>query len=222
MIAGLETADTGTVSFDGEEVQHLHARRANVGFVFQHYALFRHMSVAENIEFGLRVRGVARDDRRAPRHRVADLMGLDGLGDRMPSQLSGGSANAWRSPALSRPARGSSSSTSRSPPSTRRSGRSCGSGCDGCTTSCTLPPSSSRTTRRKRSPSPTASSIINGGRLEQAGTPLEIMDHPATEFVARFVGEVNVLDGRIEDGGARVGALRVPIEDSRTACRSVS
>jgi sulfate transport system ATP-binding protein len=55
--------------------------------------------------------------------------------------------------------------------------------------------------------------VINRGRLEQAGTPGEILDHPATEFIARFVGDVNVLDGTVAGGEARVGALRVPLAD---------
>ena len=58
IIAGLETADTGSVYLDGEEVGHLHARTRRVGFVFQHYALFRHMTVAQNVAFGLDVRAV--------------------------------------------------------------------------------------------------------------------------------------------------------------------
>ena len=59
IIAGLETADAGTVHFHGERADHLHARSRQVGFVFQHYALFRHMTVAENIAFGLQVQGAS-------------------------------------------------------------------------------------------------------------------------------------------------------------------
>ncbi|MEY3939118.1 MAG: Sulfate/thiosulfate import ATP-binding protein CysA [Pseudomonadota bacterium] len=68
IIAGLETADTGTIAFSGEDTTHVHVRERQVGFVFQHYALFRHMTVFENVAFGLRMR----------------------LADRYPSQLSGG------------------------------------------------------------------------------------------------------------------------------------
>ena len=83
MIAGLEAADAGEVWLDGERVDHLHARDRQVGFVFQHYALFRHMTVAENIAFGLSVRGVAAAERRERVTTLLEVMGLQGLGDRM-------------------------------------------------------------------------------------------------------------------------------------------
>src|SRR5574343_1910164 len=94
IIAGLETADQGNILFSGAEATHLHARDRNVGFVFQHYALFRHMTVFENVAFGLRVK--PRKERPAEseiKRRVMELLGLvqlDWLADRDPSQLSGG------------------------------------------------------------------------------------------------------------------------------------
>ncbi|MEI6416043.1 MAG: sulfate ABC transporter ATP-binding protein, partial [Pseudomonadota bacterium] len=90
IIAGLEIADGGTVHFYGERADHLHARSREVGFVFQHYALFRHMSVHENIAFGLKVQGMSRQRQTARVSELLTLMGLQGLGDRYPSQLSGG------------------------------------------------------------------------------------------------------------------------------------
>ena len=94
IIAGLEFPDTGKVFFGDEDVTDLKAAARRVGFVFQHYALFRHMSVADNVAFGLSVR--RRRDRPAKaeiKRRVAellDLVQLGGLGDRYPAQLSGG------------------------------------------------------------------------------------------------------------------------------------
>ncbi len=94
VLAGLETPDAGEVRFGGEDFLALPARRRRVGMVFQHYALFRHMTVAQNIGFGLRVR--PRRERPAPkevRRRVGDLLSLvqlEGLGGRYPAQLSGG------------------------------------------------------------------------------------------------------------------------------------
>ena len=94
IIAGMETADSGQVKFAGEEASHLHARERNVGFVFQHYALFRHMSVFENVAFGLRVKArQVRPPESEIRCRVLDLLKLvqlDWLAERYPSQLSGG------------------------------------------------------------------------------------------------------------------------------------
>src|SRR5574342_1190338 len=90
MIAGLNTADEGRVWLHGRDVTEAPPQRRGVGFVFQHYALFRHMSVAENIEFALRVRKVSASARRRRRDELLELVGLAGLGGRMPSQLSGG------------------------------------------------------------------------------------------------------------------------------------
>jgi sulfate transport system ATP-binding protein len=94
ILAGLEQPDAGEVSFNGQDFLSLPVRRRGVGMVFQHYALFRHMSVEQNIAFGLRVRPRAsRPGREATAERVRELlemMQLDGLGKRYPSQLSGG------------------------------------------------------------------------------------------------------------------------------------
>src|SRR5215204_1364105 len=94
IIAGLETADAGSILFAGEDTTDVHVRERQVGFVFQHYALFRHMTVFENVAFGLRVKPRSqRPSETAIRQKVHDLLGLvqlDWLADRFPSQLSGG------------------------------------------------------------------------------------------------------------------------------------
>ena len=94
IIAGLENADYGSVRLSGEDATAKHVRERQVGFVFQHYALFRHMSVFENVAFGLRVK--PRSERpsenviREKVNRLLDLVQLEWLADRFPSQLSGG------------------------------------------------------------------------------------------------------------------------------------
>ncbi len=90
IIAGLEVADSGTVLLQGDDITEQSARERNVGFVFQHYALFRHMTVADNVAYGLRVRGVPKAKRRARAEELLDLVRLEGLGGRYPAQLSGG------------------------------------------------------------------------------------------------------------------------------------
>jgi len=94
IIAGLETADTGSIAFSGEDTTHVHVRERQVGFVFQHYALFRHMTVFENVAFGLRMKPRSvRPSEAVIKQKVHDLLGLvqlDWLADRYPSQLSGG------------------------------------------------------------------------------------------------------------------------------------
>ena len=89
-IAGLTEIDHGSVSLHGKDVTHVTARDREVGFVFQHYALFRHMSIGDNIEFALRVRKVKAAERRARRKELLKLVALEGMDDRLPAQLSGG------------------------------------------------------------------------------------------------------------------------------------
>jgi sulfate transport system ATP-binding protein len=89
-IAGLTEVDHGTIRLHGRDVTRVSAREREVGFVFQHYALFRHMSVAENIEFALRVRRFKAAERRARRRELLRLVALEGMDDRLPTQLSGG------------------------------------------------------------------------------------------------------------------------------------
>ena len=89
-IAGLTEIDHGRVSLHGRDVTGVPAREREVGFVFQHYALFRHMSVAANIEFGLRVRGVRAAERKARRRELLRLVALEGMDERLPTELSGG------------------------------------------------------------------------------------------------------------------------------------
>jgi sulfate transport system ATP-binding protein len=137
IIAGLEFPTAGAVLFDGEDASARHVGERQVGFVFQHYALFRHMTVFENVAFGLRVKPRAqRPSDAAIRNKVLDLLHLvqlEWLADRYPTQLSGGqrqrvALGRWRSNP------GSCCSTSRSARSTPRSGRNCVAGCDSCTT----------------------------------------------------------------------------------------
>ena len=89
-IAGLTEIDHGRVFLHGQDVTHVNVRDRQVGFVFQHYALFRHMTIGENIEFALRVRKVKSAERRARRKELLRLVALEGMDDRLPSQLSGG------------------------------------------------------------------------------------------------------------------------------------
>ena len=90
VIAGLEEPDAGTVLINSEEVTHRPPQRREVGFVFQHYAAFKHMTVADNVAFGLAVRKRPKDQIRARVQELLDLVGLSHLGKRYPSQLSGG------------------------------------------------------------------------------------------------------------------------------------
>jgi len=89
-IAGLVDIDDGSIALHGSDVTHVGARERGVGFVFQHYALFRHLTIADNIEFALRVRRMKAADRRERRKELLKLVALEGMDERLPAQLSGG------------------------------------------------------------------------------------------------------------------------------------
>ncbi|HXS25183.1 MAG TPA: sulfate ABC transporter ATP-binding protein [Gemmatimonadales bacterium] len=216
IIAGLEPADQGTVRFDGAEVDHLRARDRRVGFVFQHYALFRHLSVWENVAFGLRVQKAPRREADARVGELLKLVGLDSLGNRRPAQLSGGQrqrvalaralAPRPRLLLLDEPFAAVDAKVRQELRQWLRRLHD------------EMHVTSIFVTHDQEEAFAIADRVlvINRGRLEQAGSALEIMDEPATEFVARFVGEVNVLDGLACDGKVAIGALAVPVDHATT------
>ena len=157
IIAGLELPDGGSVVIDGADVSRVSPQQRGIGFVFQHYAAFTHMSVRDNVAFGLQIR---KRPKAEIRHRVDELLELVGLtkwAQQRPAQLSGGQRQRM---ALARalavePA--CCCSMSRSGRSMRSCAGSCARGCAACTTSRARRPSSSPTTRRRRWRSPTGS-----------------------------------------------------------------
>ncbi len=212
IIAGLDPADDGEVWLDGARVDALHARERQVGFVFQHYALFRHMTVEQNIAFGLRVQGASKEHQRRRVDDLLNIIGLRGLGDRLPAELSGGQRQRV---ALARALAPEPKLLLLDEPFGAVDAK--------------VREELRRWLRRLHDEVHTTSifvthdqeeafavsdrvMIIQQGRLEQAGTPLEILDAPATEFVARFVGDVNVLAGDVVDG--RLGLLALPVAGS--------
>ena len=210
IIAGLERADSGSVFFAGQAADHLHARARGVGFVFQHYALFRHMTVAQNIAFGLRVQGKSRSDQGLRVHELLDLMGLAGLGERYPRQLSGGQRQRV---ALARALAPQPQVLLLDEPFGAVDAR--------------VREELRHWLRRLHDEVHVTSIfvthdqeeafsvadkviVINRGRVEQAASPADILDHPATEFVARFIGDANVYEGKALGGVVPIGRLEIP------------
>ena len=209
IIAGMETADSGHVKFAGEEATHLHARERNVGFVFQHYALFRHMSVFENVAFGLRVKPRSERPSEAEiRRRVMDLLKLvqlDWLAERYPSQLSGGQRQRI---ALARALAvepkvllldepfGALDTKVRK--ELRRWLRRLHD---------EMHISSVFVTHDQEEALEVADRVVvmNQGRVEQIGTPDEVYSNPASPFVYQFLGNVNVFHSRVHGHWAEVG-----------------
>jgi sulfate transport system ATP-binding protein len=210
IIAGLEPADQGVIRFEGEDATEQPVRERRVGFVFQHYALFRHMSVFENIAFGLRVRPRAS---RPPEEEIRDtvmnllrLVQLEALGKRRPSELSGGQRQRV---ALARALAVKPKVLLLDEPFGALDAK--------------VRKELRRWLRRLHEEVHVTSVfvthdqeealevsdrvvIMNQGRVEQSGTPEEVYERPATPFVYGFLGDVNLFHGRIDRGRVKVGA----------------
>lgn len=158
MIAGLETPDSGDIYIVGQRVNDIEPGKRGIGFVFQNYALFRYMTVRENIAFGLTIQKTPRKKIKERVDALTELVGLKDFGHRYPMQLSGGQRQRVAFARPSRPSRSCCCSTSRSRPSTRKSARNCAAGCARPSTSSASRASSSRTTRTKPSRSRMTSS----------------------------------------------------------------
>ncbi len=157
VIAGLEVPDAGTVVLEDRDVTNLAPQQRDIGFVFQHYAAFKHMTVRDNVAFGLKVRKRPKAEIAAKVDELLGIVGLSGYQERYPSQLSGGQRQRMALRARWRSSRRCCCSTSRSARWTPTFAPSCARGCGGCTTRFTSPRSWSPTTRRRRWSWPTAS-----------------------------------------------------------------
>lgn len=156
-IAGLDHPDTGTITINGRDVTNVPPQHRGIGFVFQHYAAFKHLSVRDNVAFGLKIRKRPKAEIKEKVDNLLEVVGLAGFQNRYPNQLSGGQRQRMAlARALAVDPR-CCCSTSRSARSTRRCARICGRGCAGCTTKCTSRPCWSPTTRPRRSTWPTVS-----------------------------------------------------------------
>ena len=200
ILAGLEVPDAGSVHFHGEDTTVTDVRDRNVGFVFQHYALFNHLTIFENVAFGLRVRPKSnRSTDGQIRDKVTQLLSLvqlEGLAERYPHQLSGGQRQRI---ALARALAvepkvllldepfGALDAQVRK--ELRRWLRRLHD---------EVHVTSVFVTHDQEEAMEVADRIVvmNQGRVEQVGTPDEVYDHPATPFVLRFLGDVNLFQGR--------------------------
>jgi sulfate/thiosulfate transport system ATP-binding protein len=205
IIAGLEFPDGGNVEFDGRDITDRTARERRVGFVFQHYALFRHMTVFENIAFGLRVRPretrpLSEQIRQKVNH-LLKLIQLQNQAERYPSQLSGGQRQRV---ALARALAVEPSVLLLDEPfgaldakvrqELRRWLRQLHD---------EVHITSVFVTHDQEEALELADlvAVMNEGRIEQVGSPDDVYDHPASSFVYNFLGNVNLFHGRVDDGG---------------------
>ncbi len=209
IIAGLESADAGSILFSGEDTTDKHVRERNVGFVFQHYALFAHMSIFENVAFGLRVKPKAQRPSEAEiKSKVMQLLKLvqlDWLADRYPHQLSGGQRQRI---ALARALAvepkvllldepfGALDAKVRK--ELRRWLRRLHD---------ELHVTSIFVTHDQEEALEVADRVVlmNSGVVEQVGSPQDVWGHPASPFVYGFLGDVNLFHGRAHEGLLHLG-----------------
>jgi sulfate transport system ATP-binding protein len=211
LIAGLVDPDQGTILLHGRDVTRVPTQHRKVGFVFQQYALFQHMTVADNVEFALRIRRVGPTQRRRRRDELLELVGLAGLGGRTPRQLSGGQQQRValaRALALE--------------PDVLLLDEPLGS------LDAKIRTELRRSLREIQRQSHVAAifvthdqeeafdladriGVMSFGRLIEVGTPLELYQRPQTEFVASFLGTANLLLGKSDGEKARIGSYVFPL-----------
>jgi sulfate/thiosulfate transport system ATP-binding protein len=217
IIAGLENPDNGSVLFNGEETTERHVRERQVGFVFQHYALFRHMTVFDNVAFGLNVKPrsarPSKVDIREKVHGLLKLVQLENLAGRYPAQLSGGQRQRV---ALARALAVEPQVLLLDEPFGALDAR--------------VRVELRRWLRRLHDEIHVTSVfvthdqdealevadrvvVMNEGRIEQVGTPEEVYERPANPFVYNFLGNVNLFHGRVDKGEARIGDISIDLPE---------
>jgi len=219
IIAGLEYPTAGTILFHGEDAVRRDARSRQVGFVFQHYALFRHLTVFENIAFGLRVRTRSlRPSNADITARVMDLLKLvqlEGLAQRFPSQMSGGQrqrvalaralAVEPKVLLLDEPFGALDARVRQELRAWLRRLHD------------ELHITSVFVTHDQEEALEVADRVVvmNQGKIEQVGSPNEVYEHPSNPFVMNFLGSVNLFHARVHDGEAHIGPSSAPVSASQ-------
>jgi len=216
ILAGLEGLDEGAILFDGQNITEVGPKERNIGFVFQHYALFRHMTVFENVAYGLKVRPrktrPSKEEIKKKVHELLSLVKLESLADRYPSQLSGGQRQRV---ALARALAvepkvllldepfGALDAKVRK--ELRRWLRKLHN---------EFHVTSIFVTHDQEEALDVANRIVvmNNGKIEQIGTPEEVYEHPKSPFVYDFLGNVNLFRGRVQNGKLKQGEFEIHVQ----------
>ncbi|GAB3587657.1 sulfate/molybdate ABC transporter ATP-binding protein [Calidifontibacter terrae] len=197
IIGGLEPADSGIVRIGGQDMSEVPAQRRGVGFVFQHYAAFKHLSVYRNVAFGLEIRKRPKDEIRRRVHELLELVHLDQFADRLPSQLSGGQRQRM---ALARALAVEPSVLLLDEPfgaldaNVRKELRDWLRRLHDEVHVTTVFVTHDQQEALEVSDE---IAVINHGRIDQVGSPTQLYDHPANEFVMGFLGPTTRLGGRL-------------------------
>ncbi len=211
MIAGLIEPDSGQIQLNGQDVTFLPPQARNTGFVFQNYSIFRHMNVLQNVEFGLRIRGVPAAERRRKSEELLDMVGLAGFGERYADQLSGGQQQRI---ALARALAYEPAVLLLDEPfgaldvKIRAQLRETLKAIQGQLKLTTV-----LVTHDQEEAFELADRIglLEHGHLVEVNTPEVLYHRPSSVFAATFIGGGNVLVGRIEDNQIRLGAVTLPL-----------
>jgi len=213
IVAGFDSPDQGTVRVDGRELTKLSAAKRDMGMVFQSYSLFPHLTAAQNVGFGPRLRKIAADERARQASELLELVGMAGMGDRYPHQLSGGQqqrvalarALAVRPKVLllDEPLSALDAKVRlQLREEIRRIQQEFG-----ITTLFVTHDQEEALSMADRV------AVMRSGMLEQCAAPAELYERPATAFVAQFVGTMNHLPGQIlEPGRVRVAGRELPVD----------
>ena len=230
MVAGFETPTQGVITVDGQDITGLRTNQRKVGMVFQAYALFPNLTVAQNVGFGLKIAGVAKAETEARVDEMLKLIGLPDLGARFPFQLSGGQqqrvalaralAPKPRVLLLDEPLSALDAKIRVSLRSEIRDIQK------------TLGITTIFVTHDQEEALSMSDRIVvmNGGMAEQTGTPFEIYNKPSTKFVAQFVGTLSVLPAIITDAakgavsldGGTIEGLSLPVNAAKNAAVSLA
>ena len=204
LIAGLEKPTAGEIYISGQRVDGIPPQARNIGFMFQGYALFKHMTLADNIGFGLKIKKTPKKLRQERVEELVSLMGLEGLEGRKPSQLSGGQQQRvayaralapWPRLILLDEPFGAVDAKVRQKlrADTKKWQREL-----------KIPTILVTHDQREALELGDRMAVMNQGRFEQIDTPRNIYDNPATEFVARFIGRVNIWVIQLNDSYNRI------------------
>jgi putative spermidine/putrescine transport system ATP-binding protein len=222
LLAGLEDADAGQITVGGRDISHLSASKRDMGMVFQAYSLFPHMTVQQNVAFGLRLRRVSADARNRKALEMLDLVGLSTQADRYPHQISGGQQQRV---ALARALAIEPQVLLLDEPLSALDAKVRAQLRDqirriqlevGITTLFVTHDQEEALAIADRV------GVMRDGRLEQLAPPTEVYSRPATPFVAEFVGLTNRLAGTVSGGTVTVRGRDLPLVDLSTAAGPVT
>jgi len=210
MIAGLEVPTSGDIFIRGQRVNELSVQERNIGFVFQNYALFKNMTVFKNVAFGLKIKKWKKPDIEARVDELLKLFGLEGLEKRYPHQLSGGQRQRGalaRAPAPRPAVLLMDEPFGAVDAKVRQELREWL-----IRLHTNLNVTSLFVTHDQEEAMEVSGRIIvfSKGRLEQAGSPADVYEEPATEFVARFIGSMNIVEGVVRREQVRIGSFEFP------------